>query len=188
MSYAKGAALFCQNPKFWAYIEDQEQGSGVQVQHPDSARDWIYATLQIDSRQQLDQVPEARAKWLALVVDFNRWLTGYGASQKAKPWRSEEYRTLAKHAPCMRCQRFKGTGKVVAAHVMGELAHYFGKGLAEKPSDFAAAYLCHDCHGVMDSYANEEEPLLRTLEWAVMILKTHDWLMRHGFVHIGRQA
>ena len=186
--YARGAAILCQNAKFWQFIEDRERAAGnpVTVRHPDTARDWIYATLDIASRKQLDDDPAAKSRWIATVADFNGWLTGYGARQKVTPWRNDDYLALARHAPCMRCQRFKGTGKVVCAHVMGELAGYFGKGVAAKPSDFAGAYLCHDCHGVMDAYTNAEEPITRTLEWAVLILKTHDWLLRHGFVQIGK--
>jgi hypothetical protein len=182
MSYARGAAIFCQKREFWEYIEFKEKG--VTVRHPDSAADWLYATMEMQSRAEIDHSAELQAKWMAIVKDFNDWLKGYGARQKTQPWRSADYRLLAKFAPCMRCGKFKGTGKVVCCHVMGELAWYFGKGKAEKPSDFASAYLCHDCHGTMDAYANSEDPGTRTLEWAMLILRTHEWLWRHDFIQM----
>lgn len=182
MTYAKGAAILCQNPKFWQYIEFNEPG--VQVKHRDTARDWIYATLEIASRTELDTCPMVRAKWLATLKDFNQYLNGYGATQKIQPWRSDEYRALARVAPCMRCHQHKGTGKVVCAHAMGEVATQFGKGKSEKPSDFASAYLCFDCHGLMDAYENTADPIMRALEWSVLIIRTHEWLLRNGFVQI----
>ena len=72
--YAQGAARLCQSRDFWAYIEHREAGSGVTVSHHDSARDWIYATLEITSRTELDQSEESAAGYLAMLSDFNRWL------------------------------------------------------------------------------------------------------------------
>mgnify|MGYP001559279473 CR=1 FL=1 len=178
---ASGAGMLGNNPKFWRFVEMMEPG--VQVRSREDARDWIYAHLDISSRKELDENPECKAAWGRVITEFNQFLeNGFQKIPKQTTWECPELLAIASFAPCMRCGKHQGTGKVVGCHAQGFWATKYGKGWAQKPSDFVVAYLCNDCHRLMDAYENAETEELRSLEWAALIFRTFEWLFQHGFL------
>jgi len=59
-----------------------------------------------------------------------------------------KHRKSARDQPCIRCGIEDGT--TVLAHYQGPMSNLLGKGLGLKGNDLAAAYLCHNCHAIMD--------------------------------------
>ena len=57
---------------------------------------------------------------------------------KIKPYRNADYLKFVRKLPCVRC------GKKAQAHHVRRF--YFGAGLSQKPHDYVAISLCHDCH------------------------------------------
>lgn len=54
----------------------------------------------------------------------------------------------AKGEDCVRCGTNDGT--VVLAHYQGPMAHKLGKGFGIKAHDLAGAWLCRECHDLLD--------------------------------------
>ena len=110
--------------------------------------------------------------------------------QKQPVYRNAALLAYAKHSPCQNplCQRDDGT--VVAAHYSGPNSYALGKGKGIKPSDMAIAYLCASCHAAVDTgishegmrYDCEDQLLL----WAVAHVKTMEWLISEGMLHVGK--
>lgn len=88
--------------------------------------------------------------------------------------------SLAKEAPCMRCEVRDGT--VVACHIQGPRAYRAGKGMGKKPFDSYVAFLCYECHQWMDQYKGEEGRLAHSEEFLWHIARTYEWLWRNELI------
>jgi len=97
--------------------------------------------------------------------------------EKNKPYRSKKILNAAKDCPyCMNCGK-PNDGTIVAAHYTGYRQHELGKGMGCKCTDTATAFVCHDCHVIMDQYLdNDSEKFL------FAIVKTHDYLFKEGII------
>lgn len=75
----------------------------------------------------------------------------------------------AKGRECVRCGRDDGT--IVACHYSGLYAHQLGKGIGKKSHDHCVAFLCSECHSILDNYktGNDAE---RAADFMLQILKT----------------
>ncbi|WP_422444127.1 hypothetical protein [Endozoicomonas sp. ALB091] len=99
-------------------------------------------------------------------------------------YRNKKLLQLAEHSPCQWCQLPEGTGRVVACHVQSFRAQNFGKGTGIKPSDACTAFLCNDCHDLMDRRTSNPamdsmSPIEHAELWSYLILKTHEWIFTH---------
>ena len=180
---AQGAAMLCQNPRVWGYINHLMREPICK--HPEHARDFMYSEFGIQSRKDLEVNPEARGKYLAFVKSFNDWLNPPILIPKRYPYRCRELLDAANGSPCVRCGAVDGT--VVAAHAQGMVASWFGKGMACKPDDYAVAELCSTCHRLMDSYHDGNNPQY-TLEWLKLVLLTHERWFRDAVILPASQA
>lgn len=96
----------------------------------------------------------------------------------SKIYRNPDYLKLAKGKPCALCGDADGT--VVAAHFSGESAHLLGKGAGIKASDHAVAFLCHICHGQMDTHSGNYTKIQRSATFLMAILQTQQMLLETG--------
>ena len=85
-----------------------------------------------------------------------------------------KHRKAAEGRACVRCGRENGT--TVLAHYQGPLSSILGKAKGLKPHDLAAAWLCFDCHRLMDRGEGAAKALYTRAElaheFAILCLKT----------------
>lgn len=81
---------------------------------------------------------------------------------------------------CMMCGNVND-GTVVGAHYTGIRQHELGKGMGQKSTDGAVAYLCYTCHSKFDTY-HDENGVARSEEFLFAIVKSHDWLLKQGIL------
>lgn len=93
-------------------------------------------------------------------------------------YRNKKILELAKEAPCQCCGNNDGT--VVAAH-SNQLRD--GKGTGIKAQDYRVAYLCHRCHGYVDSDAKATREEKRNL-WEEGHRNTIAWLFENDHIKI----
>lgn len=95
--------------------------------------------------------------------------------QKQKPYRNKEILSLAKECPhCMNCGNVNDD-TIVAAHYCGIRQHALDKGIGQKPTDTATAYLCQECHEDFDQYKTGEDEIKRSERFLFAIVKSTDW-------------
>lgn len=80
---------------------------------------------------------------------------------------------------CAHCHRDDGT--VVAAHC-NELA--LGRGFAHKTPDYMVAYLCHECHDVVDGRRGGLDLEQKRAMWNRAFVVTQSWLWRDGLIKV----
>lgn len=104
-------------------------------------------------------------------------------------YRNPKLLKLARLSPCQWCGTSAGQDNVVACHLQGFRAQGFGKGTGIKPNDACTAFLCNECHDLMDR--RKSHPTISELEpgeyaelWGYLILKTHLWLLREGHLEV----
>jgi len=152
------------------------------VKHPEACAEWMRSEFEVSSRSELDSNPEAAKAYLLFLADFNQWVkTGFQAVPKNKRYQDGKLLQAAKGQPCIRCNVQDGT--TVAAHIQGDMAHMFAKGLAEKPHDYCVADLCRECHAYMDQYENFQNDDSYNLEWLTLIVKTLERRITTGVLH-----
>lgn len=103
-------------------------------------------------------------------------------TQKQEYFRSKKLLSAARDCPvCMMCGR-QNDGTIVAAHYQGFRQHELGKGAGIKPTDTATAFLCHDCHDMVDGRSGVFTGSITdsSEEFLLAIVKTHDWLFTQG--------
>ena len=101
--------------------------------------------------------------------------------QKIKPYRSKKLRNLARDCPICMCCGKPNDGTIVAAHYTGLRQQEFGKGMGQKCTDTATAYLCHECHTKFDTYRYEDNIDSSEL-FLLAIVRTHDYLFLTGVI------
>ena len=95
---------------------------------------------------------------------------------KNKPIRLPKLLKAAQDSPCMACGADDGT--IVAAHGPKSLC---GGGMSIKPSDVAVAYLCHECHDIVDGRKLVTwEPHERAEYWTRAHIATLEHCFRTG--------
>jgi hypothetical protein len=72
-------------------------------------------------------------------------------------------------------------GTVVGAHYTGVRQHDLGKGMGQKATDGAIAYLCSKCHVAFGQY-HDENGVDRSEKFLLAIVKSHDWLLKEGIL------
>lgn len=104
---------------------------------------------------------------------------------KQTNYRSPKLLKLASQAPfCFSCGA-PNRGQIVAAHYQGPYQHQLGKGVAEKPSDSATAFVCDCCHDKFDGRVRtDDESHEISHEFLLAIVKTHDWLLKTGEMRV----
>jgi hypothetical protein len=70
-----------------------------------------------------------------------------------KTYRNKKLLQAAQYYPCQFCGADNAT--TVAAHYQGMWSNKVGKGMGMKPHDAAIAYLCSDCHDLLDGRTKE---------------------------------
>jgi len=101
--------------------------------------------------------------------------------EKNKPYRNKKILNAAKDCPyCMNCGR-PSDGTIVAAHYTGFRQHSLGKGLGQKCTDTATAFLCHACHKEMDG-ASTDSLHYKSEKFLFAIVETHDYLFQSGII------
>jgi len=78
---------------------------------------------------------------------------------------------------CMMCGA-GNDGTIIGAHYCGIRQQNLGKGIGQKPTDSAVAYLCHSCHVRMDQY-HDGNNQSRSEIFFFAIIKSHDWLFKN---------
>ena len=97
---------------------------------------------------------------------------------KNKPYRNKKILQAAKEIPCcVRCEKHN-SGDVVAAHYCGIRQIGLGKGMGQKPSDSAVAYLCRECHEYFDQY-EAHNGIERSEEFLYFIAVTQAWYLKN---------
>ena len=107
---------------------------------------------------------------------------GLGASVlHPGPFRSPDLCSLARKAPkCFGCGKVN-TGDVVAAHWRGLV---YGAGTGLKSPDCLVAFVCRDCHDLIDQRAGCMPAEDRFRRWADAHCKSFVWLFDEGFVRV----
>lgn len=95
-----------------------------------------------------------------------------------KSYRNKKLLALAKHYPCQYCSTDNGT--IVAAHYSGMWSNKVGKGKGLKPHDAAIAYLCMDCHDIVDNRNNVYSEHEALAVWAIACANTYRSLLESG--------
>lgn len=93
--------------------------------------------------------------------------------------RTQKLLDAARHYPCANCNRQDGT--IVAAHC-NELA--LGRGFAHKTPNYLVAFLCHECHDVVDGRRGGLEHEQKRQIWNRAFVVTQSWLWRDGLVKV----
>lgn len=92
-------------------------------------------------------------------------------------------RELAKECPhCMGCDMPNPDGNLLCLAHSNSLNH--GRGAFHKSNDLFGAYLCHECHQLVDvghGLSKEEKRRYHTAAW----IKTMEWWIREGHVRAG---
>lgn len=78
---ARRAAMLCQNPRFWLYLDQRWRAKNSLPVHqfPDGtfkaagATRWLRKACSIQSRAELDHNDQARAMMERIVADYQRW-------------------------------------------------------------------------------------------------------------------
>lgn len=78
---ARRAAMLCQNPRFWLYLDHRWRAKNALEcrEFPDGtfkaagATRWLRKACGIQSRAELDHNPEARAMLERVIADYQRW-------------------------------------------------------------------------------------------------------------------
>jgi hypothetical protein len=92
-------------------------------------------------------------------------------------YRNRKLLDLARDCPhCMSC-RSHNDGSVVAAHSNSQ---EFGKGMGIKASDAAIAFLCDDCHSLVDGRTGKLDRFERETMFYKASMKTYVWMMEQG--------
>lgn len=104
-----------------------------------------------------------------------------GSIEKRTPYRNRQILEFPKKhgCPCMRCSIQDVT--IEACHYQGPRALILGKGKGQKPDDDCVAFLCRNCHEIMDAYLNGEDRWERSEEFLFLVVKTMNLLHRIGF-------
>lgn len=71
-NYTKASAMFCQNPRFRAFLAFR---SGREVAGVESAAQEVRLACDVLSRRLLNTDPLARQRWEALVSEFNQFMS-----------------------------------------------------------------------------------------------------------------
>ena len=101
----------------------------------------------------------------------------YGMGMGSVNYRNPKLLKLANGAPCMMCSMQDGT--VVAAH-SNQLRD--GKGVGIKSHDHRIAFLCHQCHHMIDNDKSLDKHD-RIAAWEEAHRKTIGWLFINN--HLG---
>lgn len=105
---------------------------------------------------------------------------------KQKNYRSKKLLDAARDCPCcMMCDK-PNDGTIVAAHYQGFRQHALGKGTGIKPSDAAAAFICSECHDMVDGRTPgaSQNQIERSEEFLFAVVKTHDYLLSEGVMNV----
>lgn len=94
-------------------------------------------------------------------------------------YRSRPLLDMARGAPCMHCGSYSPT--VVAAHSNQQRD---GKGIGIKAHDYRVAFLCADCHTLVDASPIPRET--KVALWEDAHRKTIGWLFEHGHLEVRR--
>lgn len=78
---ARRAAMLCQNPRFWLYLDQRWRAKNALAVHhfPDGtfkaagATRWLRKACSIQSRAELDHNNQAREMLERIVADYQRW-------------------------------------------------------------------------------------------------------------------
>jgi len=102
--------------------------------------------------------------------------------EKRAPYRNKKLLAVAKMCPCMRCARIGNEfNPIEACHYTGPRSAALGKGKSQKPDDDCVAFLCRECHQVMDGYENGDDKWQRSEEFLYYVVLTMNLLHRIGF-------
>ena len=99
--------------------------------------------------------------------------------EKNKPYRNKKILQASKNRSCINCDADDNT--IVRAHYQGIGSFRLGKGMGQKPHDFASADLCYRCHGDFDSYkdGNDKD---RGYEFLMLCMETLARDFREGII------
>ena len=102
----------------------------------------------------------------------------YGMGMGSMNYRNPKLLKLAEYSPCMMCTILDGT--IVAAH-SNQLRD--GKGTGIKAHDHRIAFLCHQCHHMIDNDKSLDKHD-RIAAWEEAHRKTIGWLFTNNHIQI----
>lgn len=89
---------------------------------------------------------------------------------------------MARLYPCMNCGADDNT--IVACHYQGRMGHKVGRGMGRKAHDAAIAFLCGQCHDIVDDRTNQADEATRLAIQATAMANTWLALINDGRVEI----
>jgi len=99
--------------------------------------------------------------------------------EKNKPYRNKKILKASQGRSCISCNADDDT--IVRAHYQGIGSHRLGKGMSQKPHDFASADLCSRCHHEFDSYQTTNDKV-RGYEFLMFCMETLARDFRDGII------